>query len=99
MSLTDKWFLLPIIESEDIDGNIERYPKYSDGFSYSGNIIQVDGSQKYIVRCFADESTLEEIAEKDDVQDLTDVEIENHLNDKFNADYDLEEWNNRFNAG
>lgn len=58
----------------------------------------------YIVKVYADEQTINDIASRDDGYTLEDYGVSNrNLEDKFNnefgEDLPLSEWNNRFRVG
>lgn len=83
--MADAWFRMPSRDVEDpLTGGTEARPKYShyDGVeAYSGQ--RIGNSPEWIVRIFADQTTLDEIGAKSDVETLAAGDaaglFENHL--------------------
>ena len=83
--MSDAWLRMPSRDVNDpLTGETEARPKYShyDGVeAYSGQ--RIGNSPQWVVRVFADDATLDEIAAKDDVDTLTPGDaaglFENHL--------------------
>jgi len=87
--MADRWFIVPEIGSGEMTD--EYRPKYEadvDGYVTHS----IPGTDRFIVRFYADETTLDDIADQDDTKSLSSTEVRNHLNDMFDANRSYDEW-------
>ncbi len=97
-----QWYKVPI----DYDDEANIQPKYADGYGisyfgdrpfkgFSGTVI--DGY--YIVKIFADGDIQEKLQKQEDIVTLSNNDVADILNNKFNMDYNFERWNSKFKVG
>lgn len=91
--MTDNWFITRTVgKGTATDKQRPKYSRQTNG--YSGHPIQ--NGKKYIVRFRGEKSTLKEISERDDVQELSGKQAEKRLNEVFNENRKINDWEDIF---
>jgi hypothetical protein len=92
--MADRWLRVPRTGlGTDTDPFSPEYADQLDGFS--GQILAQ--SPRYLIRAYADTATLDSIEAENDVQALTNAEVENALNSLFDAGRNIDGWERGFN--
>ena len=84
----NRWFNVPrVVETDPLTGGDNVFPKYSDRVG-AWSSFQISQGQRFIVWYSADESTLDEIADESDADELSIDGVLQFLNQKGGFDYD-----------
>jgi len=88
-----QWFIVPVAGAGQPPDPYR--PKYSDRVEgVTGNRLPND--EKFIARFYADQQILDEIAQNDDARSISDDTLRDRLNDMFDENYSLQQWEQRF---
>lgn len=108
------WFVVPLAAGGI--GGVETVPKYAGQVdAYAGSWQHFDqqtysdlpwaGEDRYVVRFYAADATLDAIASNDDAYalarnpDVTEQDVADYLNDVTGSDHTFAEWEESFLAG
>jgi len=91
--MAEQWFLVPSTGTGEITDGIR--PKYKESVNvHVGR--HIESQDKFVVRFYADQQTLDSLAAKDDTRTISDQEMRDTLNELLNRDYTIEQWNDKF---
>ena len=72
--MPERWFRVPLVEEEEEDGRLSRRGKYGELAEEGVSYTYISEASQVIALFRAEEETLNEVAEKDDVESLSEVE-------------------------
>ena len=97
--MTDRWFRLPKTTDEETGTTKPDFKGHEDAIDgWSGNKPHPDGSPSWVVRMYADQSTLDALADESQVVALDGVPTQ-ALNQMFGQNRSSSEWNESFKVG